>query len=327
MKKLIEDKRFDKFIKDLYSHHKTFDFFYSDYQKSINFCLNSQNIENHLISIEDKNEIFAQIVLIINKQFDENIAFFGFFECVNNEKIFFDIWNKLVEKAKELNIRKLQGPINGSIWFQYRCRISIIDEEIFPSEPLIKEYYTDFFRKLKNIREIEYHSAYRKKFSTIISLTEKSYNNALDNNFEIIVKNNLQIHEIKTIFEISKTIFSTNWAYSNISWEEFLTLYNSEKIEKYISSIYLLKKYNEIIGFCTNLSYNKTLIMKTIAVLPEYQTLGLGNAIVHKVHYDAEKDKIDKIIYALVRKTNKVKYFPTDDIKVFREYIGFEIEI
>ena len=67
--------------------------------------------------------------------------------------------------------------------------------------------------------------------------------------------------------------------------------------------------------------------MKTIAVDPEYQQMGIASGLVHVVHSEAKSVAIRKIIYALVRKTNKIKYFPTDDVKILREYAGFEFRI
>jgi N-acetylglutamate synthase-like GNAT family acetyltransferase len=67
--------------------------------------------------------------------------------------------------------------------------------------------------------------------------------------------------------------------------------------------------------------------MKTIAVLPTMQQMGIGNALVFKVHTDAIHSGIEKIIYALIRKDNQVKHFPTDHITIFREYCTYLFDV
>jgi len=71
----------------------------------------------------------------------------------------------------------------------------------------------------------------------------------------------------------------------------------------------------------------QTLILKTICILPEYQGLGLGNALAYKIHLDAQKEGFKKVIYALIREDNKVKNFPKDDTLIFRRYAAFEFKI
>jgi N-acetylglutamate synthase-like GNAT family acetyltransferase len=314
-------------VKNNYSNSNGFDYYFADIQKSIEFCKNSHSLEIFTFTEETDYEISGHVSLIKDNKSDNGTSFFGFFECIENEEVFFRLWNKLIDKAKKLDIKKLFGPINGCIWFQYRFISYTTDEIYFPSEPLTNKYYNEFFKKLENINEIEYHSAFRQKFDTIVKITETSFNLALNQSFKIEKIDKPTLEDLKQIYSISQIVFSQNWGFYDISFEDFLNLYSSDKIEKYISSIYLLLKNEKLIGFCTNISFGKTLIMKTIAVLPEFQSLGLGNALVYKVHFDAINQGVEKIIYALVRKTNKVKYFPTDDIQVFREYTAFELII
>ena len=318
------NQKYLNFVEKNYSQLTGFDYFFSDIKKSIEFCKNN-NIEIFDFEIINNKDLLACISLFYDK--NNETAIFGFFECIDDEIIFKEIWEKLFIKAKQLGIKKLIGPINANTWFQYRCISFTDNENFFPSEPLSKKYYSLFFSKISGIKVIDYHSAYRKNFDTIIKITESSYNLAINQNFRIETVETPNFEQIKQIYQLSKIIFSQNWGYQEISFENFLNLYNKEKIDKYVASIYLLLSENTIIGFASNLMFSNTLIMKTIGILPEYQSQGLGNALVHKIHLDAVNKGVEKIIYALVKKTNKVKYFPTDDIQVFREYSAFELEI
>jgi predicted GNAT family acetyltransferase len=146
--------------------------------------------------------------------------------------------------------------------------------------------------------------------------------------FSIKELNQISLLDLKKIAGISKIIFSKSWGYTELNAQEFMDLYSSDKLEKHLNSLYLLYKGEEIIGFCSTSEENKdTIICKTICILPEYQGLGLGNAIAYKVHLDAKKNGYKKIIYALIRETNNIKNFPKDGTVIFRKYSAFDYKI
>ena len=69
------------------------------------------------------------------------------------------------------------------------------------------------------------------------------------------------------------------------------------------------------------------LIMKTIAVLPEFQKQGLANALVYAVHNEAQKTDKEYVIYALINKQNKIQHFPKDKVVIFKEYSSYEFNV
>lgn len=107
-----------------------------------------------------------------------------------------------------------------------------------------------------------------------------------------------------------------------------MQLYSSDKLKTHLNKLYLLYKDQQIIGYCgTTVEDEQTLILKTICILPEYQRLGLGNALAYKIHLDAQKEGFNKAIYALIREGNKIKNFPKDDTLIFRRYAAFEFKV
>ena len=69
------------------------------------------------------------------------------------------------------------------------------------------------------------------------------------------------------------------------------------------------------------------MILKTMGILPEWQGRGLGNALVHKIHLDAQHRGITSMIYALIRDANQIRNFPRDDARVIREYACLSYKI
>ena len=93
----------------------------------------------------------------------------------------------------------------------------------------------------------------------------------------------------------------------------------------FLHTIHLNQK---LIGFCNYIENDvNTLIFKTIGILPDYQKMGIANAVVYKMHADAIDSKYTKIIYALVKDDNRVKNMPNPDVKLFRSYASYEFDV
>jgi len=314
-------------LHELYSTKFGFDFFISDKKKAIEYCFRN-NLPISFIEISDDDKCIAHIALIENKQLTNDSAFFGFFECANDITQFQTLWNKLISLAKEKGIKKLLGPVDGAIWFQYRINSFLTEEERFASEPITQNFYKKLLKSINPDKEIIYHSAYRKKFDAIIQITKPSMIKAKELGFEINHIKNITTELLENIYELSLKLFKDNWGYTQIAFKDFLSLYDSNKLSNHIKSIYTVTKNNALVGYCANIIHNDALILKTIGISPDYQGIGIGNALVYKVHRDAiDTRRIKKVIYALIKKENKIKHFPTDDIQVIREYSSYEFNI
>ncbi|MBN2523478.1 MAG: GNAT family N-acetyltransferase [Bacteroidales bacterium] len=315
------------FLKKTYTVNPAFSYYFHDLQRGAHYCYESDNIDISCIEIVTTNKQFqGHIAIIQHNDLSDETAFFGFFECINDPLVFEVLWKNLVELAKSKGIKRIMGPINGTIWHSYRIISYSDNESFFPAEPLSQPYYYDLFRKKNPSRTILYHSAYRKYFDNIVRHTKKSYETLIEKGIEIGPITNLNSDIHASLFRLSEKTFRQSWGYVALNQNEFCLLYSSSKISNYIASVYGAYNGIDLIGFCTNMRYGDELIMKTIAVDQNFQQMGIGNALVYKIHSDALFQGIKTIKYALVRKDNKIKYFPKDDIHVFREYAAFEFE-
>ena len=316
------------FLKKSYGKEKNFTLFLSDYSKSYNFCLNNENIEFIPLTVSQDKRVVAHIALIIDKRLPIGTAFFGFLETIEDKSVFNLLWKRLMEIAKEKRIHMLKGPVNGSIWHQYRCIKESDGSDFFKTELLCMPYYYNFLKPQSPSAAIEYYSAYRENFSKVLSKIQIPDEQLEKSGFYIKEMKTIDLMSLVQIARLSKTIFTHSWGYTELTKNEFLGLYSSDKIQSNLNKLYVLYKKDEIIGYCSTVKEDsKTLICKTICILPEYQGLGLGNALAYKVHTDAIHDGYKKIIYALIREDNKVKNFPKMDAVVFRRYTAFEFNI
>lgn len=315
-------------IKNKYGHENNFDFFFTNFQKAYNFCINNPNITFIPIAAFENNQLVSHIALVIDKRLSRGNAFFGFFETGQDFSIFKDIWRSLIKEAKKRDIFHLLGPVNGSIWHQYRCIRETDGSEYFKSEPMSEIYYYKLLTRMKPILEVSYHSASREKFGKVMEVIKTEFSKLIVAGFHIEELKKVSYEQLLLIAEISRVVFHSTWGYTDISEKEFLQLYSSDKLKAHLNKLYLLYKDRQIIGYCgTSIENARTLILKTICILPEYQGLGLGNALAYKIHLDAQKEGFKKAIYALIREGNKIKNFPKDDTLIFRRYAAFEFKV
>jgi len=318
-----------KLLQEKYGESKNIGYFLSDFNKAFSFCLNNENIQLHPIAVFDQDCLCAHIALIIDKRLPKGEAFFGFMETPKDISIFNSMWNSLVTEAHERGISVLKGPVNGSIWHQYRCIKETDSSTFFKTELFCEPYYYDFLVSNKPNTEILYYSASREQYDVVLRMiTEDSHEKLNIAGFSIKTSKQVTLEELGTIATISKTIFQNSWGYTELNEREFMQLYSSEKLSEHLNTLYLLYKGENIIGFCsTSKEDNTTLVLKTICILPSYQGLGLGNALAYKIHLDAKDDGFEKIIYALIREGNNIKNFPKEEATIFRRYATFEFKI
>jgi hypothetical protein len=316
-------------LRKKYGSNKNFDYFLSDFKKAFDYCVGNRNVLFYPIAGFENKKMCAHIGLIIDKRLPAGEAFFGFSEFPKDASAFSLLWGSLIKEARDKGISVLKGPVNGSIWHQYRCIKETYTSAFFKAEPFCEPYYYDFLASNKPIVEVLYYSAYREPFDIVLRMiSEDSYNKLAGLGFSIKGTKRITLEELYTIANISKIVFHDSWGYTELNEQEFMQLYSSEKLDEHLNSIYLLYKDKEIIGFCSTAKEDDhTLICKTICVLPEYQGLGLGNAFAYKLHLDAQKEGFKKMIYALIRESNNVKNFPKDDAVIFRRYASFEFNL
>jgi ribosomal protein S18 acetylase RimI-like enzyme len=316
-------KEYLSFVKDKYSTQNNFSYFSNDLTASLAFSEKYQ--KPYFITVKNNGQMCGHIALIIDPHMKEGEAFFGFLDCVNDINIFTTLWQALIEYARSKGITVLKGPINATAWHQYRAMSMTDTSPFFKTELFCEPYYYDFLKAQHPSKEITYHSGYRKSFDFIIKATEPAYRQSQEQGFVISEIKDISRQQLTEVLTISKTVFKDNWGYTDVSEESFGALYSSQKLDAYLNKIYFLLHDGKIVGYLSSLIEDPTtLILKTIAIFPEYQGKGLGNALVHKAHVDAREHGYKKIIYALVREDNKIKNFPKDEAVEFRKYSTFE---
>jgi GNAT superfamily N-acetyltransferase len=324
-----DSKEYESFLRKNYQGTRNTEYAIQDSLIGYQYALTEPSVSFFPIRAVLNNEMVGHIALIKDTHLPSTEAFFGFMDVPNNRNLFDMLWGALLEKAREEGITALKGPIQGSIWHSYRC-VSYSDETPYiTSEPLSKEYYYQFLMEKIPQEEVRYLSALRRSYRFLLPLLRPGTAlRLLIGGMRIEEVTQVTEKDAQALYEISLEAFSNSFAYTPLSPTAFRELYAKQKLNTYVSSLYLLYKGNTLVGFLsTGHEDEKILICKTIALKPSYQGRGLGKALAYRLHTDALNRGFETIVYALIRKGNGVHKFPTEHLTIFREYSAFTFRL
>jgi len=316
------------FMKELYQDSKHIE----PYMQNIKKIKNKNNPSFKFIKIKNfiayqGDKVLGHISAMIDKRLGGNIGLIGFYECLDNQELSKRLIEEAVNYLKENGYYIIRAPIDLTIWHPYRF---VVDQKnTFILEPITKKYYIKHFIDYGFQQVAEYESGQRIDYQTILPYTKLAHDYLLKNGFRIEELKKEKFDEINLlIYELAKKTFTDSWSYVEISKEEYIYLYGETKdlfANLLVEVIYNPQK--EAIGFCSSIFDpidKDTMVIKSIAVLPEYQNMKVGAALIYSQHKKAYDRGISKIIYALVRIGNTVTKLPYPGIEVIRKYIALE---
>ena len=303
------------------SHNKEphLEFFLEDLESS--FKWTNSNMVVKLIEGKDGSAI------LMSPKKKSSEAYFGY-TTFNNYKNDSNLWKEIIQTCKIMKIKLLRGPVHGTTFFPYRFISRSDGSSFFKGEFFSTKEDHQFMKVHRPKNIITYSSGYRTNFNNVMKISKPYFDK--HRNMGLVIKHWKSIDRNLSIelFRIIEIIFAKNWGYNKISKEYFLNLFsfkNKMNPKMFLDTIHLNQK---LIGFCNYIENDaNTLIFKTIGILPEYQKMGIANAIVYQMHVDAIDSKYTKIIYALVKDDNRVKNMPDPDVTLFRSYASYEFDI
>lgn len=290
--------------------------------------------------ISDGNELAKATCYYINTPMinEKNIGTIGEFEAQNKESGV-NILKKCEELLKEKGIKKIVAPMNGNTWKQYRTLKYTNGDPLFILENVNSIEYNEILKEAGFVEIDTYTST--KGFisdyydSEILDEIEKN----LDNEKISIRKfeKNDYMRDLKKIYNVSLKSFCKNPFYTPIKEDDFLSQYLNyiqmvdedfiliaEKDGKEIGFVFCIPDFNEMkqIGKLT------TLILKTIAILPEYEEYAIGNIMLRKIAKIAQAKSFEKWVFAFMYSNNtSQKMAQRNKTKVIREYALYGKEI
>lgn len=207
------------------------------------------------IAYHDQHPV-GRIVAVINDVHNdfhnEKVAFWGFFESINDHEVVGQLFAAVTHWAQEYGVNVLRGPVNLSTNYECGLQISAFDTRPFVMMPQNPAYYPKLielqgFVKAKDLeawkieqKTAKFHPkllAKANKFSEMHSIIIRPIH--LDQ-FD---------HEIEKIYEVYNDAWEKNWGFVPMKQDEFYFLAKAMKAILFPHSCYVVEVAGEMAGF------------------------------------------------------------------------------
>lgn len=297
------------------------------------FKIENQEKNIKVVLIDNQKEIAKAICYFENtpQVENKNIGCIGEFEA-ETEEAGVKILGECERILKEKGIALIVAPMNGNTWKKYRTLKYSRGDSLFLLENVNSIEYNEILKKA-GFKELHTYTstkgliknAYK---SEALELAEENLKqeNIIIRNFN---KENY-IEDLKKIYNVSKVSFNRNPFYTPIMEDEFIKQYEpyinmvdedliliAEKDGHEVAFVFCIPNFNE----AKENKKIKTLILKTIAVLPQYEYLALGNILLSKIAKIAEQKEFEEWIFAFMYSNNtSQKMAKRNGTEIIREY-------
>lgn len=297
--------------------------------------------------IYNANKVVGRFCITTYKD-DEN-AYIGFFECINNPQIAKFLFDVAYNFAKEKGYKKIIGPVDASFWIKYRLKINMFNYKPYTDEPYNKEYYYKLFLENK-YKVVEHYVS--NKFQVIDdSYFNGKFEKRLDefkkNRYKIISPNINDFEKIvEELYYLITDLYSDFPIYKSLALEDFKNIFNRYKTIVRTEMIKMAYFNGKPVGFYISIPnyYNKVYHLNIINLFnilkfkrnpKEYVMLymgakrehkGLGTALIGAIEEELKKNKLPSI-GALARDGVITQKYGKELIKEQYEYVLMERNI
>jgi GNAT superfamily N-acetyltransferase len=270
---------------------------------------------------EHDGEVVGRIAAIFNhnhnKEHNEKIGFFGFFECVNNKEVAHALFDKAKEYLLAHGATAIRGPMNPSVNDEIGLLVEGFDLSPTVMMTYNPPYYRDLiesygFHKLKDLYAylLDQNTVYTDRFNRAHELV-KQRQNITFRTFDM----KHFADEVEKVKHLYNKAWAKNWGAVPMTDEEMDALAADLKMIIVPELVIFAEKEGKPIGFAlalpdinVALKYNKNgyllpglyyLYTKkkkinlvrviTLGVLPEYLSTGAGAALFYQTAINAKK--------------------------------------
>jgi N-acetylglutamate synthase-like GNAT family acetyltransferase len=287
-----------------------------------------------LFGFKVAGQIVAHVALIDNPLIhfkDYRVNCLGFYECVQDQQIALELLSNIRNKAKSAGADYLIGPMDGSTWNAYRFTLPSENPRVF-LEPYHKPYYPAQFESFgfstlsHYVTDIFYEIPIDKRLDKVrkrLADQQVEYRPISIDSFE---------KELQRLYPMNLNAFKDNFLYSPIGYEEFYQLFKGLPLVLDEDLSVIATRNGEVVGFLIAIAdrfdlAKRTVMIKTIAVLPEKLLSGLGYVMTEDMHVKARKKGFTKILHALMQSENTSANSYKNEQKEYKRYILYGKEI
>jgi len=334
----INNIQFSKSFVNLSKYIYPEQIFLQDNQSEIDYLFSEKNqffeTGKSAYTVIDKK---LRIVLFFdsnNTYKDKKVAYFGYWETINDLEINQNLFQDCEVWAKEQGAKLLIGPINFNTYNKYRLNTTDSNNFTFLNEPQNPDYYPKILQDcgFSILNEyVSYVVESKSKIKNWFRIHDKKKDLLKFDKYTFqFITPDLWMEKIEEIHKKSEIIFGSNFAYSSIGLntfkEKFGTFFPYMICSK--TSLFAFDNNDEIVGTIINfpnylpliesgfsikkINYDsflkevkrKTLLLKTAGVIKEHSHMGyLLIAMLLKIIPNA-LENYDDYIFCLMQKGN-----------------------
>jgi GNAT superfamily N-acetyltransferase len=257
----------------------------------------------------------------------------GFFEALEGQDAAAgELFEQGIAWLREQGAGPILGPMDGDTWHRYRLNVGPFDRPPFLLEPYNPPGYERLWRS-QGFTVLERYFSKRVDPAAVVAHLAPRCREALAAGYRLRPLDPRRFDdELRTIYDLSRRIFSRNFLYTEIPEEEFLQLYAGARSLVDPDLVWFARSPSgpegEDVGFLFSypdrFQAADAVDFKTLGVLPEHRRSGVAAALFHEGHRRALEKGYRVANHCLFREGN-----PSGDLdggagEILREYHLYE---
>ncbi len=276
------------------------------------------------------------------------IGMLGFFEAENDLDAVRSLLDSAVAWLREQGVGRIVGPMDGSTWARYRFNLGPHDVPPFLGEPLNPPYYPALWEAAGFVACEDYYSKRVTNLPAAATNLERIGRRVHEQGYRFrTLRPEGFEEELRVFYRLSCEIFSGNFLYRPIPWEEFLAMYRP--LQPLIDPRFVLfasAPDGEDVGFMFAYperrravaaasrrwgklgylwhAFTRTINLKSLGVVAKHRHSGLGAALMQHGYARAAEAGYRNANLCLIRSDNPSGRLDGDIGEVIRHYRLYE---
>lgn len=242
----------------------------------------------------------------------EKLGVIGHFGASDSSAV--DLLEAAMQELRKAGCSFAIGPMDGNTWHNYRFVTQPGAEPPYFLEPQNPPEWPLWFEQAAFTPIAQYFSALNTNLAAEDPRIATAETRLRESGVSLRASATSSLtHDLESIFRVSLDSFAHNFLYTPIGREQFLEQYN--RVLPYVDPrlVLMAERDAETVGFIfaipdllqrqRGVSID-TVILKTVAILPDTSLRGLGTVLVAHLHRTAHKLGYRRVIHALMHENN-----------------------
>lgn len=294
--------------------------------------------------VYNEKEVVARAIVTFYE--NDDVAYLGFFECINNEECAKTLFKYIFNFVKKEGYNKIVGPVDASFWIKYRLKVNLFNTP-YTGEPYNKDYYLKLFIDNGFYEKVRY-------VSNIFNVIPKDYNDEkMKKRYDMFIERDYKIVSpdikdfskcLNEIYDLIIELYKDFPIFKYIEREDFIKLFSYYKSILNFNMVKMAYYNDKAVGFFlsvpnyNNRLYGKLNIFDKIKILKDKNNLksyvllymgvkrehvGLGKAISYTLLDFAKENKL-QTIGALIKAGKTSESYLKEKVEEKYEYVLLE---